>query len=192
LLVDSTTINTTGLDTAFAINFSGGPSGSGDITFRNENVFEADDQSALSIDVSGNDSKTVRLLVENSTFSNSNGTNATSNIISRENSLLQATIRGNTFTNSDGTGSDFDMTAMGTALSRIQLNLGGDDPEEFNEAAGVGEFNLIEDPGGTADFRVFQATATFDGNRNMGTVVPDPAEADFLNLDTAPPLPTVP
>jgi hypothetical protein len=191
LLVDSTEINTTtASDIAFAITFSGGPGGSGDITFRNENVFEADDQSALRIDLSGDDSKTVRLLVEDSTFSNSNDMFATSDILVSGNSLLQATIQGNEFDNDDNTGSDFDMSATGTNQARIELNLGGDSSEDFNEAAGAGEFNLFEVP--TADFRVFDAEDTFDGERNTGTVVPNPTEADFMNLDTAPPLPTVP
>lgn len=193
LLVDNTDITTSGNTIAFSLEFSGGPSGSGDLTFRNGNNFMADDASALFIDAFGASSKTLRLLVENSEFSN-NSLDAAVDILSRGNTLFNATLRGNTFENVNAGGSDFDITADG-AMARMRLNLGGDDVSEFNIAGGVGEFNLIEDNG--ADFDVFDRDDTFAGSRNTGTVVPQsPAgivnPAAFDDLPTAPPLPTVP
>jgi hypothetical protein len=199
LLVDNVDINTAATaDIAFALDFSGSAQ-NGDVTFRNTsgtntNDFLAGSGSALSITSSGGSAKTIDLLVEEGLFSNSSPTNPAANFVSSGNTLLNATIRDNTFDNADAAGSDFTMTASG-AQARIRLNLGDDDPARFNNAAGNGEFNLIEDAG--ADFDVFDRADTFAGLRNTGTVVPQspagiPNAAAFDDSPVAPPLPIAP
>ncbi len=200
LLVDNVDVDstTTAADTAFSLDFSG-TAQNGDVTFRNTsgantNDFLAGTGSALAITTSGGTAKTIDLLVEEGLFSNSSAASPAANFLSSGNTLMNATIRQNTFDNADAAGSDFTMTATG-AQARIRLNLGDDDPARFNNAAGNGEYNLIEDAG--ADFDVFELTDTFGGMRNIGTVVPQspagvPNAAAFDDSPVAPPLPTVP
>jgi hypothetical protein len=188
LLVDNNDITTTGTDVAFALSFSGTTAQTGNVTFRNGNNFVADDASALSITTSGATFKTVNLLVSGGTFMN-NSVSPTANITSGGNTQMNATIQTNTFTDLNAGGSDYTMTASG-ATGRITLNLGGDTAADFNTAAGVGTFNLINNTGGT--FTLFEKTATLGNTRNTGTVNPVPNAAAFGDTATPPPIPTVP
>jgi hypothetical protein len=199
MLVDNVDINTSNTsDIAFALDFSGSAQ-NGDVTFRNSvgtntNDFVAANASALSITSSGGTAKTITLLVEEGNFSNSSAASPAANFLSSDNTLMNATIRDNTFDDANAAGSDFTMTGTG-AQARIRLNLGDDSSALFNNAAGNGEYNLVEDA--AADFDVFDKTDTFAGSRNTGTVVPQspagvPNAAAFDDSPVAPPLPVVP
>jgi hypothetical protein len=185
LLVDSNDIDVLGTTTAFNLTFSGAAE-EGNITFRNGNDFTAVDASALSINTSGGTAKTVTMLVEDSSFSNTSAA-AAADFVANGNVLWNATIQGNTFDNA-GAGEDFEMETV-AAQSRIRLNLGGDLPADFNTAAGSGDFVLTETLG---DFDVFERDDTFNNLRNNGTVVPLPNAAAFDDAAVAPPLPPVP
>ncbi len=188
LLVDNNAITTTGTDVAFSLAFSGATAQTGNVTIRNGNNFIADDASALSITTSGATLKTVNLLVSDSSFMNSS-LSPTANITSGGNSLMNATVQSNTFTDLNAGGSDYTMTASG-ATGRIILNLGGDTAADFNTAAGVGTYNLINNTGGS--FTLFEKTATLGNTRNTGTVNPVPNAGAFGDTATPPPTPTVP
>jgi hypothetical protein len=191
LLMDNNDINTTGTDVAFSLAFSGSAL-SGQVTLTNGNNFTSDDASALSITGSGGSAKTINLLVDGSTSSNSftnNSTDAAADFLISGSTTLNATIRGNIFDDANAGGSDFTMTGTG-ASARIRLSLGGDDVADFNTAAGVGEFNLVEAAG--ADFDVFERDNTFADLRNNGLVIPNPNAGAFDNLPAAPPLPIGP
>jgi hypothetical protein len=187
MLVESTDINVTAGVDAFELSFTGG--GDNDITFRNDNQFVADDGAGLNIDSTGGTAKRVDLLVEDSSFTNTSAVEQAGSFEMNGNILFNATIQGNTFDDSTSGGGDFFMFAEG-AQSRIRLNLGGDDPDDFNTAAGTGDFVIEEDVG--ADFDVFERDDTFAGLRNNGTVVPLPNAAAFDDSPVAPPLPVVP
>jgi hypothetical protein len=189
LLVDNNDITTTGSDVAFSLAFSGTTAQTGNVTIRNGNTFVADDASALAITTSGAALKTVNLLVSGSSFMNSSAASPTANITSGGNSLMNANVQTNTFTDLNAGGSDYTMTASG-ATGRIVLNLGGDTAPDFNTAAGVGTYNLINNTGGS--FTLFEKTPTLANTRNTGTVNPVPNAAAFLDTSTPVPTPTVP
>lgn len=199
LLVENNSIDTgAGTDVAFALGFTGSAQ-TGNVTFRNRNVYTADNASALSITTSGATAKTINVLVDGtgapgqSQFIN-NSLNAAADFLSSGSTTMNATIQGSIFDDANAGGSDFTMTASG-AQGRMRLNLGGDTAADFNSANGVGTYNLIETGG--ADFDVFEKTDTFANARNNGTVAPQsPAgvanPGAFDDLLVAPPLPTVP
>ena len=83
-------------------------------------------------------------------------------------------------------GGDFAMTATG-AQSRILLNLGGDDPADFNTADRPGR--LRTRPIRAASFRVFENVATLAGLAKHGTVT---ETGTFTDSATAPTPPTPP
>jgi hypothetical protein len=185
LLVDNNDIDVLGTTTAFNLALSGSAD-EANITFRNGNDFTAVDAAALSISTTGGTSKTVTMLVEDSSFSNTSAT-AAADFVANGNALWNATIQGNTFDNA-GAGEDFEMESV-AAQSRIRLNLGGDAAADFNTAAGSGDFVLTETAG---DFDVFERDDTFNNLRNNGNVVPLPNAAAFDDSPVAPPLPPVP
>jgi hypothetical protein len=129
-------------------------------------------------------------LVENGSFTNSSATDSAADFSAGGNVTYNATIRGNTFDNGDptNTGEDFTMTSV-NAQSRVRLNLGGEDADEMNTAAGQGDFRLTETAG---DFDVFEKDDTFLNLRNNGTVVPIPNAAAFDDLLVPPVVPVIP
>ena len=161
MVTDSTAITTTGNDVAFQLSFSGGATGNA--TFSGTNVFQAANAQALNVLTSGAANKTLNLNVQDGTFKNASATLAAANFSNTGTSTLNATIQSNIFDDSLA-GGDFAMTATG-AQSRIKLNLGGDDPTDFNQATGQGNYGLVQSSGAT--FQVFENAATLAGSRNI-------------------------
>ncbi len=187
LLVEDTDIDVTGIDTAFLLTLSSGAT-TGDVTLRDGNRFTTDTGQALFIDTFDATNKDVKILVEDSMFV-SNGVSAAADIRSRGNTLMNLTVQGNTF-DSINAPNDLDIRSSG-AQARMRLNLGGDDPSDFNSATGAGTMIVRELAG--SDFRIFEVTETIvNDTRNFDPVDSDPNDAAFGNLPVPPPLPTVP
>jgi hypothetical protein len=183
LLVDSTDISTGAVD-AFALTF-GGSATSGDVTISNQNNFTAGDARALFIDTTG--SPTVRMLVQDSVFSNSSAQSA-AEILGGNTSVSNVTVQGNTFTNT-GAGDEF--TATSSDNAQYNLNLGGTGADK-NTATGAGDFVLTEN--GASAFGVLDKTNTYNNTRNNGNVTPNPNAAigDLGTDPSAVPLPNFP
>jgi hypothetical protein len=189
LLVDETTITTDsgGTARAFDLQFHDGAD-SGDVTIRNNSQFVAEDAEALFIDSYDAASKDIRLLVEDSSFTDNLGTELAADIRSRGNTLLQVTIQGNDFS-AAAAAHDMVVQSSGTATSRIHLNLGGDatEPGDFNNAVGQG--TLFVSQAGTSVFSIYQRDDTLAGLRNNEPVN---SSGTFQNQGAAPDLPDVP
>lgn len=160
-----------------------------DATFRNGNNFVASDGEALFIDSFDSTSKDVKINIQDSSFSDTLGTEIATDIRNRGTSLMQLTIQGNTFS-SAGAARDLSVASSGAAGSQIRLNLGGDaaDPADFNSAVGQG--TLFVSQSGTSIFSIYQRDDTLNDLRNNDPV--DTNGGTFQNLVTPPTLPTVP
>lgn len=187
MLVDNNDIDVTGTVDAFSLSYSGS-AGDSNVTFRNQNDFAADDGSALDVTSSGATAKGIDMLVQDSAFNSTSATDPAASFVMGGNTLFNITVQGNVFDDGASGGEDFYMESSG-AQSRIRLNLGGDDTEDFNTASGTGDFVLFENGG---DFDVFERDDTFNNLRNNGTVDPQPNAAAFDDTAVAPPLPVVP
>ena len=189
LLVDNTDINTDvgSTDDAFSLVFHDGAT-SADVTIQNNSNFTADDGSGLFVDSFDATAKSIRLLVQDSTFTNSTGTDFAADITSRGTTIMQTTIQGNTFTAAGAT-HDMAVQSSGTASSQMRLNLGGEatDPQDFNTAAGQG--TLFVSQAGTSVFSIFERDDTFAGLRNNDPVN---SSGTFQNLAVPPTLPVIP
>ncbi len=186
MLTDSTSINTTGTDVAFALNFTGsGPIGNA--TFTGANNFTAGNASALSVVASGAAPRTIGLNVNGGQFNNASAGSAAAAFTSTGATTLNATIQSNIFDDATATGQDFAMNSNG-AQARIVLNLGGDTSTEFNTAAGQGDFELHQLGGST--FRIFERDDTLNNLRNNGTV--NQNGGTYIDNLAAPPIPTPP
>jgi hypothetical protein len=182
--VEDTEINVSGATDTFSLAFSGDAT-SGDVTF-SDNDFVADTGSGLEIVSSGSAAaKSLRILVADSEFSSVGAATAV-DIDGGGNTLMQLTIRGNTF-DASGATNDLEIDSNGTNTSRLRLNLGGDDPSEFNTPVSSGIMELTEN--GTSVFGVFERDDTFNDLRNNGTVSD---VGTFDNLATPPALPNFP
>ncbi len=191
LLVDDTSIATDSgsTDRAFDLQFHD-EARSGDITIRNSSNFVADDAEALFFDSYDAASKDIKMLVQDSDFTNNNaaGTEYAADIRSRGTTLLQATIQGNTFSSAGAT-HDMAVQSSGTVASRIHLNLGGDasEPADFNNAVGQG--TLFVSQAGTSVFSIYERDDTLNDLRNNSPV---DDSGTFQSLPTEPPPPIVP
>jgi hypothetical protein len=188
MVTDSTAINTTGTDIAFALNFNAAAQ-IGNATFSGTNVFTAANASALDIRTSGAAAKTIDLNVQDGSFNNASATAAAANFLSTGTTTFNATIQGNKFDDATAGGQDFAMTATG-AQSRVLLNLGGDVAPDFNQANGQGDFELFQSGG--SNFRVFEQTATFANLRNSPGTVNQNGGTYVDSAGALPPIPTPP
>jgi hypothetical protein len=188
MLVENTMVNVTEAnEEAFTLLANGGATDI-DATIRDVD-FTADTGQALFVDSFDATLKDFKLLVEDGTFT-TNAADPAAEITSRGNTLMQATVQGNTFT-SAAPMHDLEIRSTGAATARMRLNLGGDDPSDFNTATGGGRILVDEDP--PSDFDIFEVAATVTADtRNASPVDTDPNDAAFDDLLTAPPLPTIP
>ena len=195
LLVDDTSVTSTGTTAAFDMEFSGAAH-LGNLVFRNGDAFQAGDANALLINSSGAGTKTVNLLVDGTgvpnTFTNASAGSFAADFLSQGGSTISATIQGNTFDNATAAAKDFDMK-VATSTSRVILNLGGTSGNELNTAApGAPTGTFILDNIAAGTFTVFDKTDTLAGTRNNGTVTPLPNAAAITDTATAPIPPTAP
>jgi hypothetical protein len=190
LLVDNTDITTDfgSTDDAFSLVFHDLAS-SADVTIEDNSNFTADDGTGLFIDSFDPTAKSIRLLVQDSTFTNTTGTDFAANVVSRGTTIMQTTIQGNTFSAAGAT-HDMQVQSNGTATAQMRLNLGGEpaDPQDFNTAAGQG--TLFVSQNGTSVFSIFERDDTLNDLRNNDPV--DDNGGTFQNLATPPTLPTIP
>jgi hypothetical protein len=123
--------------------------------------------------VSDGGAKTVNLLVEDSTFTNSSAANETALFQAGANSIVNATVLENTFTNNDAsaTAQPFEMatTAAGATINlRLKDNLAdADGNDDYFLTETVGSSFTIED------------VATVDTTDNTGTFIFTPGKASF-------------
>jgi hypothetical protein len=188
LLVDSSDVTNDAVGRAFDLQFHGGAT-DGDVTIRNGSNFTATDGEALFVDSFDNTAKDIKLLVEDSTFTDITGTEISADIRNRDTSLMQVTIQGNIFSSASAP-RDMVVQSSGTAASQVRLNLGGDPavPADFNTAAGQG--TLFVSQSGTSIFGIFERDDTLNDLRNNNPV--DTNGGTFGDLATPPLLPTVP
>lgn len=160
-----------------------------DATFRNGNNFVASDGEALFIDSFDSTPKDVKINIQDSSFSDTLGTEIATDIRNRGTSLMQLTVQGNTFSSSAAT-RDFSAASSGTAGSQIRLNLGGDatSPADFNSAVGQGTFLVSQ--AGTSIYGIFERDDTLNDLRNNQPV--DTNGGTFQDLVVPPDLPIVP
>jgi hypothetical protein len=193
LLVDHTTINTTGTEVAFDLAQTGGAKNA-DITFQTANAFHAENAQALLLSSAGTTVKTVNILVQDSTFSNTSAGTATPvvDIRGQDTTIMNTTVQGNTFTTVP-TGLNYSTTADGAGVV-MNLNLGGTAASGDKNTASGGLQQYFLDVTNGATFGVFDKTNTFNNTRNNGTVNPQPNAGAYQDLGTTTPptLPTVP
>ncbi len=188
LLVQNTDINSDGVGRAFDLQFHDGAT-DGDVTIRGGSNFIANDGEGLFIDTFDSTSKDIKLLVEDSSFTDTTGTALGADISGRGATLFQATIQGNTFS-SPAAAHDMAVRSSGTATSQMRLLLGGDVPGDLDNNTAAGQGTLFVEQTGTSIFSIFQRDATIvTDTRNN-----DPVDSSgtFQNLGSAPALPTVP
>lgn len=188
LLVDNTDINTDVAGRAFDLQIRDGATDV-DATIRNSSNFVATDGEGLFVDSFDATPKDVKINIQDSSFTDTTGTEIAADIRNRGTSLMQLTIQGNTFA-SAGAPRDLSVASSGTAASQIRLNLGGEAtaPQDFNSALGQG--TLFVSQTGTSIFGIFQRDDTLNNLRNNQPV--DDNGGTFQNLLIAPALPDVP
>jgi hypothetical protein len=176
-----------GTDDAFNMQFHDGAT-DGDVTIRGDSRFIADDGEALFVDTFDNTAKDIKILVEDSEFTDTLGSENAAVFQSRGNTLMQLTVQGNEFASAGAT-RDFVARSNGTAAARMRLNLGGDagEPDDFNSALGQGTF--LVDQVGTSIFGIFERDDTLNDLRNNQPV---DSSGTFQDLGTPPDLPTIP
>ncbi|MEX2315763.1 MAG: hypothetical protein WD669_01335 [Pirellulales bacterium] len=189
LLVQNTIVNQDAAGRAFDLQFHDGAT-DGDVTIRGGSSFTANDGEGLFIDAFDGTNKDIKFLIEDSSFTDTTGTELAADIRSTNgNTLFQATIQGNTFLSA---GAAHDMAVRSTVLisSRMQLLLGGDVTGDANNNSAIGQGTLFVEQTGAALFGIFQRDPTIltDVRNN------DPVDSSgtFQDLGTAPLLPIVP
>jgi hypothetical protein len=196
LLVENTDVSTdVGVaGRAFDLQFHDGAT-SADVTIRSNtsgiSEFRADDGEALFIDSFDATGKSIRLLVEDSTFTDTNGTELAADIRSRGTTTLQTTIQGNTFAAANAA-HDMVVQSSGTAASQMRLNLGGGVTEPADKNNAVGEGTLFVSQAGTSVFSIFERDLTIGVGQNRNNDPVDDNGGTFQNLILPPTLPTVP
>jgi hypothetical protein len=170
---------------AFDLQFHDGAT-DGDVTIRGSS-FTAFDGEGLFIDAFDATAKDIKLLVEDSSFTDTTGTEIAADIRSTNgNTLFQATIQGNSFTSPR----DLAVRSTGVISSRMQLLLGGDVTGDADNNSALGQGTLFVEQSGAALFGIFERDRTIlTDERNN-----DPVDSSgvFQNLGTRPTLPIVP
>jgi hypothetical protein len=166
LLVDATSVTTSGTDIAFDLNFSGSAA-DGDVTIRNTSTFDADDAEAFLLTASGA-GKSVELNIDNNMFVNSSGTDVIAHLHATGGATLNANVVNNSFVNS---------------LAAEELLIESDDPAtvinlNIVNNGPVGAALRLREDGGT--FNVVDLTNA-DAN-NPGSIIFDPNMAAFNDI----------
>jgi hypothetical protein len=187
LLVQNTDVTFDGVGRAFDLQFHDGAT-DGDVTIRGGSSFTANDGEALFINSFDATAKDIKLLIEDSDFTDTTGTELAADINTAGNSLFQATIQGNTFSAS-GASNDMAVRSNGTAASRMQLLLGGDVLGDADNNSAIGQGTFLVEQNGTSLFSIFERDDTLNDLRNNQPVNDS---GTFQNLATPPLLPIVP
>ncbi|MEX2310110.1 MAG: hypothetical protein WD738_21235 [Pirellulales bacterium] len=181
LLLDSTTITTTGTDIAFSLAFSGSAT-DGDVTIRNGSIFTAADANAFNTTVNGTNAD-IEFSMDDSMFNNASATAETAEFFVDGGATLDANVVNNTFTNTLAA-EEFFMTSDGST-TRINLNL------DNNTTTGVYHLQTLNQGVPMVDFNFGVVERDTADARNGGTVTFDPNINEFEDISNVE-APTVP
>jgi hypothetical protein len=165
LLVDSTSVTTTGTEVAFDINFSGAAA-DGDVTVRNSSMFDSDDAEAFILTADGA-GRSVEVSIDNNSFTNSSA-DVTAHLHALGGATLNANVVNNSFLNG-GAGEEL-LIESDNPATVVNLNI-------VNNGPAGAALRLREDAG---DFNVVDLSDA--AANNPGTIIFDPNMAAFDDI----------
>jgi hypothetical protein len=139
----------------------------------NTSVTNTNNVQALAFNTTGGANKTVRVLVDGSSFNNGSNLVAAADFQFAGTGTMNANITNNTFNNS-GTEVAFEM-ASNSAATNVRLNL----DSNIATSSGANDYLLDENAG---DFDVVDLAAVAAGTSNTGTVQFEPNQAAFGDI----------